>query len=74
MPNEKNVIALDVEMKTQLWMPNGTSSSERQTEKVALNAKWKAIALDVETRTRLWTPNGKSGSERQTEKVALNAK
>ena len=35
----KNVIALNVEMKTRLWTPNGKSGSERQMKNV--------IAMDV---------------------------
>ena len=36
---KRRVIALDVEMKTRPWTPNGKSGSEHQTGKVALNAK-----------------------------------
>ena len=76
----KNVIALDVKMKTRLWTPNwkktalndkrkANNGSERQNETMALNAKWKkydSTGRRNET-TALNTKLEKNGFERQNE-------
>ena len=66
---KQKAIALDVEMKTRLWTPNGKSGFERQIGKwtMALNAKLKRTNGSERQ-------NWKYGSERQNKTMALNAK